>query len=248
MFVKKCVNISLFLFQIALSIILILSFTGCKKNSTPTFSEHTYSIDKEPVFIQQILPEKSQKKETGIVIFVLASRDENIEEVKKALDSFLVDGYILNILLADWGSVFQKYLNSSSRKDNEGSFCNLVNSINSGSNNRKVFLLSGKLGCFSYIPPLQSDCVDGLVLLSPYCEQNNSDNDHFLLFTPTIILVGENDEKSYNFSLQLYQKNRSLCEMRTYPTDDSEYNLINQSIHAKEQIKLWIKTITAREN
>ncbi len=82
--------------------------------------------------------------------------------------------------------------------------------------------MTGELACVSYCLQTDTNCSEGLILISPYCNNENlitNSNLTELFYFPTLIVVGENDEKSYNFSLQLYQKNRSFWELGSYPPE-----------------------------
>lgn len=228
-------------------VIFALFLCQCKKNNSSPISEHTYSINSNTVFLQIVSPNLSNRTEKKVAIVVFAEEGEDIEKIKSVLGDFISNEYKLVFLLADWISIFNRYKDSSATNNNINSICNLLN--NTLSQDKKFILLTGKLGCFSLYKEIQSDCIEGLILLSPYCDFNSSDviNSN-VLNIPTFISVGENDKNAYNFSLQLYQKNRSLCEMRTYPTDDASFVLLESFAHAKEQIKLWIETIMTRNN
>jgi len=233
---------------ISQSLFLIISifFYNCSKSTPPLFTEHTYSINKSTVLIQIFPPDLSNNQKRGIAIVVFVNQDENIEEVKAILRDFYNDGCKLILLKADWTSILQEYLNSTLKDENKNLICNILkDEINQ---DKKIFLLAGELGCFSIGQVIQSDCPEGLILLSPYCNPNifGENNNQNSFYIPTFISVGENDTKAYNFSLQLYQKNRSFCEMRTYPTYEAGWALLNSSTHVKEQIKLWIETITSK--
>ncbi len=232
---------------IIISFILILSpcIYSCKNKSNSLPSEHTQSINNNPVFIQIFSSEAIDKK---IAIIVLAKEDENVEELKLIFDEFLKEGYKVAFLLGDWLSILQKYQDSSNEYNYTNSFCNDLDTI--CNQEKKIILLSGEMGCFASYKALQSTCIEGLILLSPYCKQKDfqQNNSQFSFYIPTFISVGENDENSFKFSLQLYQSNRSFCEMRTYPTDETSFNLLKSFNHLKEQIKLWIETIMTRKN
>lgn len=243
MFLMKRVGV----FSLSILIITLL-FYSCKKKSTPLSIEHTYSINKNTVFIQIFPPklDKNRNKEISIIVFV--REDENVEESRAILNDFCDNGYKLIFLKADWASIFQEYSSSHIKDENKNLICDML--IGELNQDKKIFLITGELGCFSLGRTIQSDCPDGLILLSPYCKMDNfqESNNQSSIYIPTFISVGENDTKAYNFSLQLYQKNRSFCEMRTYPTDEAGWSLLNSSTHVKEQIKLWIETIMSREN
>lgn len=240
-------KISPFVFFTLPCVIFVLFLCQCKKNNSSSISEHTYSINSNTIFLQIISPNTSNTNEKKIGIVVFAEEGEDIDEIKSVLGDFVNNGYKLVFLLADWRSIFCSYKNSSAINNDTNSICNLLN--NTLSQDKKFILLTGELGCFSLSRELQSDCVEGIIMLSPYCAPNNSGViDNNVLNTPTFISVGENDKNSYNFSLQLYQKNHSFCEMRTYPTDEASFILLKSFTHAKEQIKLWIETIMTRND
>ncbi len=242
MFLKKRRSI---IFQ-SLFLIFPLFFYNCSKSESPLFSEHTYSINKNTVFIQIFPPNLTNKQKKGISIVIFVKEDESIEESRAILSDFYDNGYKLVFLKADWVSIFQEYSSSPLKDENKNLICDMLKG--ELDQDRKIFLITGELGCFSLGQTIQSDCPDGLILLSPYCKSDNSqeNNNQSSLYIPTFISVGENDTKAYNFSLQLYQKKHSFCEMRTYPTDEASWALLNSSTHIKEQIKLWIETITSK--
>ncbi len=230
----------------SLFLIISIFLYNCSKSTPPLFKEHTYSINKNTVYIQ-IFPSNlnnNQKKEISIIVFV--KEDGNVEEIRDMLNNFYNEGYKLVFLKADWVSIFQEYSGSPLRDENRNLICDMLKGeLNQ---EKKIFFITGELGCFSLGHIIQSDCPDGLILLSPYCNSDDfrENNNQNSLYIPTFISVGENDTKAYNFSLQLYQKNRSFCEMRTYPTDEENWALLNSSTHIREQIKLWIETITSK--
>ncbi|HOV32557.1 MAG TPA: hypothetical protein PLX23_04260 [Candidatus Hydrogenedens sp.] len=231
-----------------LILFFVISLVQCKKSSSPALSEHTYSINRIPVFIQQLTSNNSETKKTKIILFI--KEDENLEQVRFVFEDFLNDGYSVAILKADWGNLLTAQLNSSEQNENINSTCNLIKSLLE-KDEQTIIMMTGELACASYYLQTDTDCSEGLILISPYCNNENlitDSNIKELFYFPTLIIVGENDEKSYNFSLQLYQKNRSLCELRSYPTDEHSFTLLYSSLHAREQIKLWIETITKKQN
>ncbi len=234
-----------FLYIVIFTIIFLMQ---CKKNSAPAFSEHTYSIDKIPVFIQQLTPNSSELKRIKVILFV--KEDEDLEQIKSVFEDFLYNGYEIAILKADWGTILNTTLNSSEQRGNINSTCVLIKSLLE-KDEKSIIMMTDELACVSYCLQTDTNCSEGLILISPYCNNENlitNSNLTELFYFPTLIVVGENDEKSYNFSLQLYQKNRSFCELRSYPTDEHSFNLLYSSMHAREQIKLWIETITKKQN
>ncbi|MGC8737792.1 MAG: hypothetical protein ACP5UA_03985 [Candidatus Hydrogenedens sp.] len=240
-------KITIVLFFITLFIVFPLFLCQCKKNIPPPVAEHTFSINSNTVFLQNISHNSANEIEKKIAIIVFVEEDEDIEKIKSVLNDFVSNEYKLVFLVADWLSIFHSYISSPNTNSDINSICNFLN--NALPQDKKFVLLPGKLGCFSLCKEVQSDCIEGLVLLSPYCDPNNYDIiKNNLLNIPTFISVGENDKNSYNFSLQLYEKNHSFCEMRTYPTDDTNFILLESFAHVKEQIKLWIETIMTRKN
>lgn len=230
----------------SLFLILPIFFYNCRKSEHPLFLEYTYSINKNTVFIQLFPPDLNNNRKNEIAIIVFVEEDENVDEYRSILNDFYNDGYKLVFLKADWVSILLEYSSLPLKDESKNLICDMLKGeLNQ---DKKIFLITGELGCFSLEQAIQSDCSDGLILLSPYCNSDDfrENNNQLSLYIPTFISVGENDTKAYNFSLQLYQKNRSFCEMRTYPTDEASWALLNSSTHIKEQIRLWIKTITSK--
>lgn len=231
-----------------LILLFLISLVQCKKSSSPALSEHTYSISRKPVFIQQLTSNSPETKKTKIILFI--KEDEDLERIRPVFEDFLNDGYSVAILKADWSDVLTAQPNSSQQKENINSTCNLIKSLLE-KDEQNIIMMTGDLACVAYYLQTETYCSEGLILISPYCNDEDlitNGNIKELFYFPTLIVVGENDEKSYNFSLQLYQKNRSLCELRSYPTDEHSFTLLHSSMHAREQIKLWIETITKKQN
>lgn len=215
----------------------LLFFCQCRRDLSSAEIEHTGVLYNNTVFVQ-IIPSQTyipEKLKVDIVFFL--KEGEDLEKIKKSFTDFNVSGYELVFLIGDWLTIFQE----SQKAKDRSVLCHFLETT--FNENKKILVIPNELGCFVLSPEIQSDCIDGVILLSPFCNENIPQAEKGLLYVPTFISVGENDEKSYKYSLQLYQKNQSLCEMRTYPTDFAGFELLDSFYHSKEQIKLWIETI-----
>jgi|GEM_PF-1151375 len=219
----------------------------CKKNSDILISDHTFVFEKNTISIQYLKPNnKDNIKNINFVIFDESTTD--IENYKSVINDFLFSGYEITILKSDWKTILNTILSSPDSKNKDYiQLCELINNLHE-KKNKNIVIAWDELVNFASLFQINTNCADGLIIISPSLNIKIDKNVDKLFSNPMLIITGEYDEKSYNLSLKLQQQNRSLCEIRTYPTDEHGLDVLLYSEHAKEQIKLWIDTITKTVN